>query len=103
MINAQSNNRGYNRDESQTQFTLNFLGKLIRMNDNYSIVIQWSEKDSCFVATLPEWDNQNTHGESYEQALDNAQKVLRSLINSFKSQGQPLPEAATFQIPSAIS
>ena len=72
------------------------------MNENYSIVIQWSQKDNCFVASLPEWENQNTHGESYEQALDNAQKILSSLIESSVSEGQPLPEAKTFQIPSVV-
>ncbi len=72
------------------------------MDHNYSIVIQWSQKDNCFVASLPEWDNYNTHGESYEKALDNAQEILTSLIESFISQGQPLPEAKTFQMPSVV-
>ena len=72
------------------------------MDSNYSIVIQWSQKDNCFVASLPEWDDYNTQGDSYEQALDNAQQVLSSLIESFTSQGQPLPEAKTFQIPSVV-
>ncbi|MGD1918625.1 MAG: type II toxin-antitoxin system HicB family antitoxin [Pleurocapsa sp.] len=72
------------------------------MDHNYSIVILWSQKDNCFVASLPEWDNYNTHGESYEKALDNAQEILTSLIESFISQGQPLPEAKTFQMPSVV-
>lgn len=72
------------------------------MDHNYSIVIQWSQKDNCFVASLPEWGDYNTHGESYEQTLDNAQKILSSLIESFISQGKVLPEAKTFQIPSAV-
>ena len=72
------------------------------MNSNYSIVIQWSQKDNCFVASLPEWNNQNTSGESYEQALANAQKVLATLIELSKSQGQSLPQAKTFQIASVV-
>ena len=70
------------------------------MDNNYSIVIQWSQKDNCFVATLPEWNNLNTSGNSYEQALDNAKKLLSSSIESSISQGQSLPEAKTFEIPS---
>ncbi|MEM8828295.1 MAG: type II toxin-antitoxin system HicB family antitoxin [Cyanobacteria bacterium P01_G01_bin.19] len=73
------------------------------MDRNYSIIIQWSQKDNCFVASLPEWNNQNTHGESYEHALDNAQQVLSSLIESVASQGQPLPEASTFNVSSTVS
>ena len=72
------------------------------MDRNYSIIIQWSQKDNCFVASLPEWNNQNTQGESYEQALDNAQQVLSSLIESVASQGQPLPEARTFKVSSSV-
>lgn len=70
------------------------------MNSNYSIVIQWSQKDNCFVASLPEWNNQNTYGKSYEQALENAQKILSSLIKSSVSQGESLPPAKTFKVPS---
>ena len=72
------------------------------MNNHYSIIIQWSQKDNCFVASLPEWGDCNTHGESYEQALNNAREVLSSLIESSLSQGQSLPEVKTFQISSAV-
>ncbi len=72
------------------------------MNSNYSIVIQWSQKDNCFVASLPEWGELNTHGKSYEQVLNNAQQVLSSLIESSLSEGKSLPEAKTFQISSAV-
>ena len=72
------------------------------MNEHYSIVIQWSQKDNCFVAILPEWNNLNTHGETYEQALDNAQKVLVSLVESSLSQGQSLPEVKTFKMHSVV-
>jgi len=68
------------------------------MNDNYSIVIQWSEKDNCFVASLPEWDNRNAQGNSYEMALANAQSVLKSLVDSSVSQGELLPEPETFKV-----
>ena len=70
------------------------------MNSNYSIVIQWSQKDNCFVASLPEWGDLNTYGKSYEQALNNARRVLSSLIEASISQGRSLPEAQTYEIPS---
>ena len=70
------------------------------MNNNYSIVIQWSQKDNCFVASLPEWGNYNTHGKTYEQALSNAQKILDALIRTSLYEGKPLPEAKTFKVSS---
>jgi hypothetical protein len=30
--------------------------------DDYQVVIQWSEEDECYVATLPAWQNARTHG-----------------------------------------
>ncbi|MEL6912468.1 MAG: type II toxin-antitoxin system HicB family antitoxin, partial [Cyanobacteria bacterium J06598_4] len=36
---------------------------------NYSMVIQWSKKDNCFVVTLPEWGELcHTYGDTYEEA-----------------------------------
>jgi antitoxin HicB len=72
------------------------------MNEHYSIIIQWSEKDNCFVASLPEWGNYNTPGDSYEQALEKAQEVLTSLIKLSVSQGKALPKPKMFQITSKV-
>ena len=69
------------------------------MNSNYSIIIQWSAQNDCFVASLPEWENCNTKGKTYEEALENAQKAIVSLVDSFVSQGKPLPETKVFQLP----
>ncbi|WNZ49136.1 type II toxin-antitoxin system HicB family antitoxin [Leptolyngbya boryana CZ1] len=47
-----------------------------------TIVIQWSDEDECYVVTLPEFKDVMqpvTHGESYEEALKNAQEVLELL------------------------
>lgn len=67
------------------------------MNRNYSMVIQWSEKDECFVVTLPEWGELcHTYGDTYEEALKNAQEVLDLMIKSSLEEGHTLPEARTF-------
>ena len=62
----------------------------------YSVVIQWSEDDQAYLATLPEWEgrvyNPVTHGDTYEEAFKNALEVLRLLIEVARELGQPLPE-----------
>jgi antitoxin HicB len=61
----------------------------------YTVVIQWSEEDRCFVVILPEFTDVMqpcTHGETYEEALKNAQEVLELLIDSALEDGKPLPE-----------
>ncbi|MBD6618725.1 type II toxin-antitoxin system HicB family antitoxin [Komarekiella sp. 'clone 1'] len=53
------------------------------MNSHYTIIIQWSDEDECFVVSLPEWGEFcHTDGETYEEALKNAQEVLEMLIES---------------------
>ena len=65
---------------------------------NYSMVIQWSSKDNCFVVTLPEWGNLcHTYGDTYEEALSNAKEVLQLMVNSSMAEGADLPEANVFQ------
>ena len=64
----------------------------------YTIVIQWSESDQCYVVLLPEFTNVMqpcTHGDTYEEAVKNAQEVLEMLISSSLEDGEPLPEPQT--------
>lgn len=45
----------------------------------YTILIQWSDEDNCFVVFLPEFTNVMqpcTHGNSYLEAAKNAQEVM---------------------------
>jgi antitoxin HicB len=65
------------------------------MNLNYTILIQWSQEDQCFVVMLPEFKNVSqpvTHGDTYEEALKNAQEVLELLIEIYQEDGKELPQ-----------
>ena len=67
------------------------------MKSHYTIIIQWSDEDECFVVSLLEQGEFcHTHGDTYEEALKNAQEVLEMLIESSLEDGQPLPEPITF-------
>ena len=64
----------------------------------YTIIIQWSEEDQCYVVFLPEFTDVMqpcTHGETYEEALKNAQEVIEMLIETSLEIGEPLPEPQT--------
>jgi len=64
----------------------------------YSILIQWSETDHAYVASLPEWGQYaRTHGETYEEALENAREVLEDLVYGYEQTGKLLPEPQTIQ------
>jgi predicted RNase H-like HicB family nuclease len=61
----------------------------------YTIIIQWSQEDECYVVSLPDFTDimqPCTHGDTYEEALKNAQEVLEMLIASYLEDGQPIPE-----------
>ncbi|MBE9260541.1 MULTISPECIES: type II toxin-antitoxin system HicB family antitoxin [Aphanizomenonaceae] len=61
----------------------------------YTIIIQWSKEDECYVVSLPDFTDVMqpcTHGDTYEEALKNAQEVLEMLISSYLEDGQPIPE-----------
>jgi predicted RNase H-like HicB family nuclease len=66
----------------------------------YTIVIQWSNEDDCFVVSLPDFEDVMqpvTHGETYSEAFENAQEVLELLVESALEAGEPLPEPKTWK------
>ena len=64
----------------------------------YSILIQWSEIDQTYVVSFPEWGTHTrTHGETYEEAFQNAQEVLQDLVYGYNAIGKPLPEPQVLQ------
>ncbi|MEA5532906.1 type II toxin-antitoxin system HicB family antitoxin [Crocosphaera sp. XPORK-15E] len=68
------------------------------MNIHYTIIIQWSEEDKCYVVTLPEWGEFcHTHGDTYEEAFNNAKEVLKLLIESALENNEILPKPQLFE------
>ena len=61
------------------------------MTSRYRMLIEWSDDDQVFVVTLPEFPGNRTHGTSYEAAARNGQEVLDLLIETWESEGRPLP------------
>jgi predicted RNase H-like HicB family nuclease len=60
------------------------------MKSRYSILIQWSDEDQCYIVTLPEFGKYaRTHGDTYEEAIKNAQEVLELLIEDNNNLPQP--------------
>jgi predicted RNase H-like HicB family nuclease len=66
----------------------------------YTIVLQWSDEDNCFVVFLPEFSKNVmqpvTHGETYEEALKNGQEVLELIMEEYQEDGKDLPQPQTF-------
>jgi antitoxin HicB len=68
----------------------------------YTVIIQWSPEDDCYVASLPEWGpGAKTHGDTYEEAAKNAGEVLELLIEHANEKAARLPREKHFHYPGA--
>jgi len=67
----------------------------------YRVNILWSEEDDAYLVELPEFAAEAqryfTHGDTYEEALHNAQEVLQLLIESYQDEGKSLPQPQILQ------
>ena len=62
------------------------------------MVIQWSDEDNCFLVSLPDFKDEQkwvTHGETYEEALQNAVEVMDILVEIYQEKGKAVPTAQT--------
>ena len=76
---------------------MTILQKMDNLQNHYSLAIQWSGIDNCFVVSLPEWgDFCHTHGDTYEEALQQGKELLDFLIESTLEEGEVLPRPQVF-------
>ncbi|WP_353930146.1 type II toxin-antitoxin system HicB family antitoxin [Okeanomitos corallinicola TIOX110] len=64
------------------------------MNLKYQMIIQWSEEDNCFLVGCPDFPGQTwrTHGDSYQEAVNNGIEALESLVIAYQTTGENLPQ-----------
>ncbi len=57
----------------------------------YEVIIYWSEEDKFFVAEVPELAGCAADGETYIEALQNAQIVMQEWIETAEELGRSIP------------
>jgi len=62
------------------------------MDPKYEIIIYWSEEDGAFIAEVPELAGCMADGGSHQEALANAQGVIREWIETARELGRVVPE-----------
>lgn len=62
------------------------------MSIKYELIIYWSDEDQSFVVEVPELPGCMADGESYEQALANARRVIEEWIEVARELDRPIPE-----------
>lgn len=58
----------------------------------YEIVIYWSADDAAFVVEAPELAGCMADGETYQEALANAEIVINEWVSVARDLGRPIPE-----------
>lgn len=77
------------------------------MKPHYSMVIQWSSEDDCYVVYVPDFETYFrqpcTDGETYEEAARQGRDVIESMIGWLQEDGIPLPEPKAFAVDSSLT
>jgi predicted RNase H-like HicB family nuclease len=62
------------------------------MDSKYEMIIYWSEQDQAFIAEVPELPGCMADGETYQQAVANAQVIIEEWLETAKELGRPIPQ-----------
>ena len=57
----------------------------------YEVIIYWSNEDQAFIAEVPELPGCAADGETYQEALANAEVVIQEWLETARDLGRPIP------------
>jgi predicted RNase H-like HicB family nuclease len=57
----------------------------------YEVIIFWSDEDQVFVSDVPELPGCVAHGNTYSDALENAEDAIQLWVETAKEFGDPVP------------
>lgn len=57
----------------------------------YELILFWSEEDQAFIVEVPELPGCMADGDSYAEAVANAEKVIQEWIQTAQEMGRPIP------------
>ena len=61
------------------------------MSVKYELIIYWSESDSAFIVEVPELPGCMADGQTYVEAVTNAEVVIREWIETAQELGRDIP------------
>lgn len=62
------------------------------MKIKYELIIYWSEADQSFIVEVPELPGCAADGETYQEAVQNAEIAIQEWIETAKELGRSIPE-----------
>jgi len=58
----------------------------------YEVIIYWSDEDQAFIAEVPELPGCAADGTTYQEAIANAEAVIREWVETALELGRTVPE-----------
>jgi predicted RNase H-like HicB family nuclease len=58
----------------------------------YELIIYWSKDDNSFVVEVPELPGCMADGQTYAEAVKNAEEIIDEWIETARKLGRPIPE-----------
>ncbi|MBW4690467.1 MAG: type II toxin-antitoxin system HicB family antitoxin [Lyngbya sp. HA4199-MV5] len=62
------------------------------MKLRYELILYWSEIDQAFIVEVPELPGCAADGETYQEAVQNAEVVIQEWIQTAQALGRSIPE-----------
>lgn len=62
------------------------------MTIRYELIIYWSNEDNAFIVEVPELPGCMADGETYQEAVQNAEKIIQQWIETATKLGRKIPE-----------
>ena len=64
------------------------------MDSRYELVIYWSNDDQRFIVEVPELPGCMADGESYQDAVKNAEIIISEWLETAQAEGRAIPQPA---------
>ena len=62
------------------------------MSIKYEMIIYWSDEDNAFIVEVPELPGCLADGQTYQEAVANAETIIQEWIETAKDLGRSIPE-----------
>lgn len=58
----------------------------------YEMIVYWSDEDEAFIVDVPELSGCMADGETYQEAVTNAETIIKEWIETAESMGRSIPK-----------
>ena len=63
-----------------------------KTESRYELIIYWSNEDRSFIVEVPELPGCAADGQTYKEAVANAERIIREWVETAKKLGRPIPQ-----------